>query len=363
MQKLIDLFTLPVVGFLLKLFAGIAAAVFGIIGLGRDARDKASGELTPKGRIARIGIIAAGALTVGSVTYDYVFAQKAAADDKRKSEHLLLTVQRGVYPLRSITGELKLSLSGDIAGLKQYMKTLDLPIQTNDASCPTTEELECISKDDDDGAPIYLVPQISKLFPRPGSQFGEVLRGLGITVTFIARRAGDVSKEYSLAGSFHFFVDEVKPQDVSLLYLTKSHRMILWLKDFEVPDEAVVRSGLYSLVEFFPGFVAVDAGTRDFPLCFGLDLSKTPNCKHFAIQVPNPGLGVEELWMKFKYPRTIRVDEGGDFQCRSADAGLMTVVVMPPDVDDLDELGNRLVRIDSKPYQQSLCAAFDNPGF
>jgi len=62
-------------GFLLKLFAGLAAAGFGIMGVGVETRAE-SGALNRKGWIALVGIIVAGLLAVVTSIYEFTTAEK-----------------------------------------------------------------------------------------------------------------------------------------------------------------------------------------------------------------------------------------------------------------------------------------------
>src|SRR5580698_8137580 len=102
MSGIAHFFSQPLVGFILKLLAGIATAVFGIIGLGRDSR-KPNGNLSALGYIALGGIVLAGLFAVGSSIYDYSSSQRTAAEEKKQSQRLLLSVRRGIYPFRGIT--------------------------------------------------------------------------------------------------------------------------------------------------------------------------------------------------------------------------------------------------------------------
>ena len=90
MHSLIASFEEPFVGFMLKLLAGIATAVFGIIGLGRNVR-KRGGALTPKGRMALIEIIVAAVLASGSGIYDYFSSPETAKEERLKSEAVAIT--------------------------------------------------------------------------------------------------------------------------------------------------------------------------------------------------------------------------------------------------------------------------------
>jgi hypothetical protein len=64
-KTIINLIASATFGLLLKLFSVVAAAAFGILGLGSKTHES-SGTLTRKGRIALVGVITAGILGVGT---------------------------------------------------------------------------------------------------------------------------------------------------------------------------------------------------------------------------------------------------------------------------------------------------------
>src|SRR5258708_2946331 len=100
-RELMKVLGAPTMGFLLKLFAGLAALGFGILGVGAETRD-AGGKLTRKGWIALIGIIVAGILALGTSISEFVAGQEKEQAERRHNERLMLSVQRNLYPLRSV---------------------------------------------------------------------------------------------------------------------------------------------------------------------------------------------------------------------------------------------------------------------
>ena len=98
-DKLISSLTSPTTGFLLKLFGGLTAAAFGILGVGAKTRED-DGRLNCKGLIALIGILVGGILALGTSVYEFAVSQQKERDDRRRSERLMLSIQRGVYPMR-----------------------------------------------------------------------------------------------------------------------------------------------------------------------------------------------------------------------------------------------------------------------
>ena len=133
MKSILDFLKSDTFGFLLKLLAGIAAAGFGIFGVGIETRDK-DGKLTRYGRIALIGIICAGVLAVLAVatsTYELVTGQQKAAQDRLKSEQLMLSVQRGLYPLRGMRFRAQIKIDDSFIGVREYKESLKTRIRQN----------------------------------------------------------------------------------------------------------------------------------------------------------------------------------------------------------------------------------------
>ena len=95
MKTIVEFFTSDTFGFLLKLFSGLAAAAFGILGIGTKTRED-NGRLTRNGKIALTGIIVAGFLAIGTSVYEFTTGQKQAEEAAKKSEKLMLSVQRGL---------------------------------------------------------------------------------------------------------------------------------------------------------------------------------------------------------------------------------------------------------------------------
>jgi hypothetical protein len=68
----------PTFGFLLKLFSGLAAAGFGILGIGTKTRLD-SGKLTKEGKVALVGILVAGAIGSIATINDFVSSANSLA--------------------------------------------------------------------------------------------------------------------------------------------------------------------------------------------------------------------------------------------------------------------------------------------
>src|SRR3984893_9718605 len=129
-------------GFLLKLFSGLAAAAFGMLGIGTKTRE-ADGRFTRSGKIALVGIIVAGLLGVGTSVYDFATGQKKAREAAKKSQLLMLSVQRGLYPLREMKLAVRVSMSEDFPGAREYEKWLRARIRRNPDCKVQSSSLKC----------------------------------------------------------------------------------------------------------------------------------------------------------------------------------------------------------------------------
>jgi hypothetical protein len=98
-----------------KVLAAIAAAGFGMLGVGKDTRK--SGTLTQTGWIALIGIVVAGEFALAATFNDYT-------SGKKKDELLLLSVQRAAYRLHGLTLWMEVPLDNSFYGLDPYKDTL-----------------------------------------------------------------------------------------------------------------------------------------------------------------------------------------------------------------------------------------------
>jgi len=122
-KEILSYFQSSTFGFLLKLFTGLAAALFGILGVGANVRDQ-NGRLNRKGWTALIGIVIAGLLAVATSVYDFIAGQRQDETARAKNEQLLLSVRRGIYPLRKMRVDINISLKPSFGGLSEYKAIL-----------------------------------------------------------------------------------------------------------------------------------------------------------------------------------------------------------------------------------------------
>jgi hypothetical protein len=142
----------------LKLLTGLAATVFGILGIGTRTRDR-QGKLNANRWIAFVGIILAGLFALGTTIYDSRTAQKKDREDRLKNEQLILSVRRGIYPLRGITASFNINFDQDIAGLAEYKQSIRNVISKT-PNCANTKGFYCYGQEG--GKPYsYSIPSTS----------------------------------------------------------------------------------------------------------------------------------------------------------------------------------------------------------
>lgn len=351
MHKLLDALTSPFVGFLIKCIAGVATAYFGLIGIGAKTRED-DGSLTPKGRLALIGFLVSGTLALGSVCYDYFSAQKAARNELEKSQRLLLSVERGIYPLRNINGDITFNLSKDSKELSNYRAFLVAKLPKKAKSCAPTAEYSCGDRADD-GTIGYVIPPKSPLFPKLGSQTAVVLSNLGAEIDFVKLNPKEAKTQYTRAGNFYFLphndgggIITFDPDNFAMQYTVNR---------FTIPDSDTMKAGIYSLAEVFPGFVGIQAAMVDKSIC--------SNCFRPVTSEHGDGTTIQELVLRFPYPKTLRLNSVNDFECRSYDNDRFSILTLPDDIEQLSEVGNINVATTPQNYRSGLCKAYSDPGF
>ena len=192
------LLTSPTFGFLLKLFAGLATAGFGMMGIGVQTRNN-NGRLNGKGCTALIGIIVAGVLAVGTSVYDFAVEQEKERVEQRRSQRLMLSVQRGVYPMHGAKISFVLWFAADFPGAAKYIKELrdQLSVDLNCHKPRTT--YYCYGHRPDGTVNEYRIPVSSPLFPDKDSRVRIVVESLSIPVELIQYHAGTNNSAISAA--------------------------------------------------------------------------------------------------------------------------------------------------------------------
>lgn len=359
MNNLVSFFQQPVVGFLLKLLAGIATAIFGIIGLGRDVRTKA-GSLTPKGRIALIGIIVAGVLAAGSGVYDYSSAQKTARDEQLKSKRLLASVQRGIYPFKGMTASFTLYFLKDFRGLPQYKQVLRSAI-SKDKSCIHTKAFQCYGFDA--GRPyLYRIPPTSALFPSNQSPVRIVFENVGLVISVLKKvpdqKNSKNANRYSQLGSFGIFLYDHTPEEWYAEYDWDHDKLALDVESMEVPDSSLLHSKIFSLTDIVPGAMAAQPDNSDDRLCGLLASRHISDCANGIIDPLSDGLAIESVDLHFKYPKGLGFGLDGKLPCKLRPSPQLLGSFFLSDIDASSSLNEGSTTVSSNE-KQLLCEGLE----
>src|SRR5450631_104809 len=180
-------------GFLLKLLSGLASAAFGMMGVGAETRDKTSNKLTRKGWIALTGVIVSGLIGIVTAVYEHHAEDAKAQREKLRNEQLILSVRRGIYPLRGITAAFDLDFDQDIPGFDNYKHRL-FNVVGKSKSCDHTTGFRCWAFDDKGQVYQYRIPSSSPLFPKPRTLLRDVLDNLGIQFLMLKRLPPEENK-------------------------------------------------------------------------------------------------------------------------------------------------------------------------
>jgi hypothetical protein len=346
--------TSTITGFLLKLLAALAAAAFGLMGIGTKTREN-NGDLNRNGKIALIGIIVAGSLAVGNGYYEFITNQQKEREDRLRSERLM-------YPLKEITGEVRIGFAQDFAGLRGYKALLRRALPRGKQKCVRTDEFECYDADSE-GRTSYGIPETSRLFPEPDSLVGIVLDNLAVDISLVNRGSAGADKSYNRIGEIHFELRAANPKDKMITFDPASGEFEFMVQHFQIPEEQIRRSGVYSLVEVFPGFVAASASVRyRFP-CNSLMKGGVPDCVSGVLRPLSDGSTVDELLLNFPSSKALRIERDESINCVLKDGGSVLILTLPEDIEQIDQFGNLRVLTRPDNYRTSICAAFNNPGF
>jgi hypothetical protein len=360
-KTIVNFFTSETFGFLLKLFSGFAAAAFGMLGIGTKTRND-DGSLTGNGWIALVGIIVAGVLAIGTSIYEFTTTATKAKVAQAQSEQLLLAVRRGIYPLKGIMADVTYRLGRDAPYLKAYVELLRKKLPRNHITCKDTKSYTCGDLEPDKTF-TYEITSASPLYPKDGTKAQAFIDGLGVRVVMI-RMTPDKSAvvpRNTIARSFYFvahnyapapppIVGETMASGPTITFHPANGQLDLSIEQIAVPDSAVTQSGVYSLVDVFPGFVAIQAtalagnrGECDFCVMPGKAAQRD-----IAV--------ITSLSLRFPYPKALGIDEDDtDFECSAKKTGDFQVIMLPDDIDALSEKGSRFV---DKPetHKDSVCA-------
>lgn len=321
-------------GFLLKLFAGLAAAAFGILGIGAKTRDE-TGKLTRSGWIALAGILMAGGLAVSTNVYEFVSEQQKARAERRKSERLMLSVQRGIFPFRGITVTFTLMISADSDLSRAYSQHIQ-EIINGGLNCQYSQDCYI------DIHGLYHIPSTSRLFPRD-SRLRALINNCGVRFQLLKEKTPPDRRglhEYTKLGAFRFTLGEKAPRNWSMIFKrTEPNFFTLRVDDYELPDSLPISSDVYSLVELMPGAIAARPTLAHTPL-FG-EFVRLGSSEKDAIIGLGQGLqaiSIGQIQLRFNYPKSIDIGTESSLRCSAAQKRFVATL-LPDDVDSQNDFG------------------------
>ena len=345
-------------GFLLKICAGMAAAAFGILGIGTTTREE-NGRLNRNGWTALIGIVIAGILGIGTSLYDFAGDQRKAIEEREKSERLILSVQRGLYPLTGMSGDLTISFTPrGFPAFDRYKEMLSRALPTG-KSCAETRDFSCSTSYS--GANAYSIFEKSRLFPKRSSVPGIVLQTLGVVVTLVKPRRGQLDPHYDSLGELRFILGDASSKEI--IFNPKNDELEFTAR-FIIPDDRARSSRVYSLAELFPGLVAANVNIEDsLPLCVSAEELGVADCSSAILSPIKNALRIRSLYIQFPYPKALQFVGERDIECHSRERGNILVMTLPNDIDDLDTVGT--IDLSKQPVTSkvNICSAFKIPEF
>ena len=265
---------------------------------------------------------------------------------------------RGIYPFRGITASFVVSFDQDIPGLATYKKSLHAAISKS-SSCDHLKGLSCYGYDNGKVYE-YLIPSTSPLFPQRGSIVRLVVEGLGVNFGIYRRsppHAGQDVPTYRWLGGFGIELWIHPPTEWHLLYDVDRDYLYVQVEKSEVPDEDVLRSQVYSLVDFIPGLIMATADFADDPLCDDLKNIGVSKCRDILDPLTRH-LSVSRVQLSFRYPKALYFSDQGALDC----AGRRhPVVFILKDIDSGSDLGahdNEVPALD----KQKACEAITKLG-
>jgi hypothetical protein len=353
-------------GLILKLCTSIAAAGFGIFGIGTKTRDD-NGRILRNGWIALIGIVVAGLLALATALNDYKVEQakdKAAREAEqaksKTTQEINLGVQRGIYPLKGVTLTLFLYFNKTSEIVSDYTKTLDLAI-AKDPDVKHAEPFQ-LSSVNDDGERIYRIADTSSLFPQPGTLMRSGIENSGLTFQLLKRshpvQMPPSAYAYSNVGVFAVRLGEHVPEHWSLTYRPSNDHLTLRVDNYPVTDSDVRSSGVLSLIDFMPGAMAESATVFLTPFLDTfrkLDFDMKPAIVRMSTFSKAVSSG--RVVLKFAFPKEIWIGEPFSVDCKDNGGYLARLL---PDTPDAPEVGSGigLPAPDlSEENKKRLCAA------
>jgi hypothetical protein len=357
MKTIINFLTSDAFGFVLKIFSGLAASGFGMLGIGTKTRND-DGSLTRNGWIALVGIVVAGILALGTSLYEFTTSQEKTKAAQAQSQQLILSVRRGIYPLKGITASFDIYFDQDIAGLTEYKKTVRAAISDN-PNCEIAKTFSCWGQSVN-GPYAFLIPSTSPLFPKSRSIVRIVIDNLSANISMYKRLPSKSPNEtpgYKYLGIFSIHWWNHSPEEWALEYDYPRDNLSVHVESIEVPDSSPVQSRVYSLVDFIPGLVVASADFSDDWLCDTLKRVGFRNCGDRIIEPLSRHLRLDRIQLRFKYPKSIYFPQNSVLTC--ADRQYPSLFIFK-DIDSASYLGALDNEITSADKAKA-CEAITNP--
>lgn len=255
---------LTFLGFL-KILAAAITAFFSGYGIAHDF--KKDGVITREGRIALVGAIAAGLLTLLAQTLETAQANSDAQAQRANSDALMREVIRGVYPLKDISLDIQDRYDDKTSAVASFLGPYVFEMLLAEKNIlsrhprAASGEVRSVKDDllhanlvvDSDGSPFLLqFGQESKLFPPNGSGPCQALCDHRFSLTLYHR--GKQTEAFS-------FSSEMKPEKLEFM-MTKDFTSFIMRGD-HLPIENVSTDGTLQGVadlEGIDGTLDVDPG-------------------------------------------------------------------------------------------------------
>jgi len=322
-------------GFVLKLVSGISAAAFGMLGIGTKTRDD-DGALTRQGKIALSGVLVSLFIGATSSVYDFVTFQESARAEQQKSQRLLLSVQRALYPLRQMTAVFRVSFHKDFKELANFKRELRKAVAADKYCRKSNARPFSCNFGKFDNPYYYAVRGSSPLFPRADSVFGTVLQDMSIRFWIYKESAAtsgnaEEGPQYSLSGTFLIDPKTHTPERWELVYDYESDTVAMDVLQDELPDSDIFTSEVYSLVDFSPGAIAAAPDILTGASCEDFMRHGIKNC---AEEVDDAllDLTLDRLQLFFRYPKTLLFSSDSSMQCDYASRRFLTLW-LPLDIE------------------------------
>ena len=330
-----EFFASSTFGFLLKLAMALIGGFFGLLGLGTKTRDDA-GNLTRHGKIALIGLLSSVVLAVITQVYEFYVSQRKAEADRVlaqaelvRASKLMLSVQRGIYPLRGIRADVEIELPRDNPAFAEARQQIRRGVSTDRECEQQVAGVHCLGRSLADNKIFsFIIDASSSLYPRPDSDALQIIRYLQLFVALYRMRANDVGEPtFQYLGRFWIdWHDGTVLKGVELIYDYPHDALSLRIQKLNVSDNEVAGSGVYSLADITPGAIAAKVMIWDDMLCEQVSDEK---CRELLKGYEQTK--ASDLRLVFSYPKSIWLHR---------DSERCLAISLPDDVEKIDFLGN-----------------------